>query len=213
MNATLPERRQGGDAPSPQTPSRGKKADPLALGVAFKTVIVGVDLTLHVPESVLGEFLNYANSIKGSPPFVSGWAHEPIIQALIVGIPNKGDHGWDRPINQRLNGPSIRGRIKRIRAISRREPLLATTIQIHEIFWQKIVERAAFYGITPGELCLSCVEYFARLQREYQARQKPRTPFAAFERSLAKEARQKPRESRPVVAREVVPENVLQFVR
>ena len=157
------------------------------LDISYQTVVVGVLLTFHIPESVLRDFESYVRHNK----LVLGvdyWGEMPTLRALRLGIPGKGEEGWDWPLNKPCNGPSRKSIIHRVKALSKQEPLVAVTEEIHQSFWDRIQKRSAFYGISPGELCLSCIGYHAGLERRRRERERPKTSFDAFERALAKES-------------------------
>ena len=162
------------------------------LDISYRTVVAGVLLTFHIPESVLRDFESYVRRGK-VPPNIDFWGVLPTLTSLRLGIPEKGKCGWDRPLNKPFHGPSRKSIIRRVKALSKQEPLVAVTEEIHQSFWDKIQERSGFYGISPGELCLSCIGYHAGLERRQRERGRPKTSFDAFERALAKESRQPPR--------------------
>lgn len=164
---------------------------------SYRTRVVTVVLTFHIPQSVHQDFQDYVGRIL-EQDWGRMWRDTPFIQALGIGIPEKGKWGWDKPFNKRFNGPSRKAILKRIKVLAKREPLVAVTDEIHPDFWERIQERAAFYGVTPGDLCLSCIGYHAGLERRRREEEKPKTSFDTFERALAKEARQSPDVSRIV---------------
>ncbi len=156
---------------------------------SYRTRVVAVVLTFQIPQSVHQDFQDYVCRILEHDWCGSKWRDSPFLASLGIGIPEKGEWGWDKPFNERFNGPSRKAILKRIKVLAKREPLVAVTDEIHPDFWERIEERAAFYGVTPGDLCLSCIGYHAGLEQKRREKEKPKTPFAAFERSLAKDAR------------------------
>jgi hypothetical protein len=132
--------------------------------VYYRTRVVGVRLTFQIPESVVRDFESFVRRQLKSRDS-SGWRDVPIAVSLGIGIPEKGEWGWDFPINRPLNGLSRKGLIKQIKALSKQEPVIAITEEIGESFWIRIQERAAFYGISAEELCLSCIGYHANIER------------------------------------------------
>ena len=178
------------------------------LTVAYRSVVVGVQLTFQIPESVLRDFEDFVRRTTSSGfPWAEQWRILPILHALAIGSPDEGKHGWDRPFNKPFNGLSPKGILKRIKGLAKREPLISVTEEIAESFWDKIRNRAAFHGVSSGELCLSCIGYYANLERRTRERERPKTSFDSFERALEKEARQKNK-----VPAEKSPSNILQFV-
>jgi hypothetical protein len=126
-----------------------------------------VKLNFLIPKSVWQDFQAYGLRYAGSNfPAWRSWMDAPILNSLRIGIPDKGAMGWDTHISRPRNGLSLAGRVKRIRQLAKREPLIAVTEEIAWAFWEKIQTRAAFYGITAGELCVSCLAYHAGLERK-----------------------------------------------
>lgn len=179
---------------------------PQFLTASYRSVVVGVQLKFQIPESVLRDFEDGARRSAGEA-WGAQWRYSPILRALALGIPDKGEWGWDRPFNKPFHGPSPKGIIQRIKARAKSEPLIEVTEEIAESFWEKIQERAAFHGVSPGELCLSCIGYHASLEERTRERERPKNSFDSFERALAKEARQK-----PGIPAERPPANILSFV-
>jgi hypothetical protein len=154
------------ETPVTDTRRTGPGGRPSLLDVSYETLVVAVVLTLHIPESVWQDFQNYVRgALECEWAGAKSWRDVPVLVSLGIGIPEKGKNEWDWPIDRQRNGPSRKGRIKRIRLLSKREPSVVVIEKIHENFWERIQERAAFYGITTGELCLSCICYHANLER------------------------------------------------
>lgn len=137
-------------------------------------------LHFQIPESVWNDFQAYArrNAESDFSSDRNTWADVPILNSLMIGIPAKGARGWDAPMNRRPpNGLSLAGRVKQIRQLAKREPMVAVTEELAGVFWERIQERAAFYGITPGELCVSCLAYHAGLESRRRANRVIRGAF------------------------------------
>ena len=154
-----------------------KVEKPAAAGLfdsSYRTRVVAVVLTFHLPQSVHQDFQDFVRDslATGLDPWM--WRDNPFIRSLGIGIPEKGKWGWDMPFNKRMNGPSRKAILKRIKVLAKREPLVVVTDEIHPDFWEKIQERAAFYGVTPGELCLSCIGYHAGVGRRRREKETPK---------------------------------------
>lgn len=140
------------------------------------------ELHFRIPQSVWNDFQTYGRRSCGSgSPLDRSWQYAPILFSLGVGIPDEGKYGWDTPINKRpMSGLSLSGRVKQLRRLAKREPMVDVTEKVALVFWEKIQARAAFYGITPGELCVSCLAYHAGLEQKSREREEKRSDFSMF---------------------------------
>lgn len=140
------------------------------------------ELHFRIPESVWNDFQTYARMAAGfGGSCWSSWESVPILRSLAAGIPDEGQYGWDDPINKRpMTGLSLSGRLKQVRRLAKREPMIDVSEKLALVFWEKIQARAAFYGITPGELCVSCLAYHAALEQKRREREEKRSDFSMF---------------------------------
>jgi hypothetical protein len=140
------------------------------------------ELHFRIPESVWNDFQTCARRIaEDEDTWCQSWKSVPILMSLGVGIPDEGKHDWDKPINKRpMKGLSLAGRVKQIRRLAKREPMVDVSEKLALVFWEKIKARAAFYGITPGELCVSCLAYHAGLEQKRREREEKRSDFSMF---------------------------------
>ena len=174
-------------------PRLAERPEPKGFTAEQTSGLLRVSFTL--PTSIAENFRNYSRWNSKSPwreveidPDKYGLYYY-ITESLRVGTGAPGGFNWDAPFNERRCGlPSRKGRLKNIRRLEKREVSETLSFSIDFDFWQRVKDRADFYGITPAEHIQVCLSYHAALW-ERENTQKPPKSFASFEKGLARDAK------------------------
>ena len=143
-----------------------------------------VNLSFTVPVSEIRDFRAYMANLK----WVRDNHPHPELFSILVGTLRESERSQMKPFNKPFNGvPSNKARLARTLKLMKVESCETITVKFHRATMNDIEENAKFYGISPAQHCQACISYHAALWRKRQEKNRPKSPFERFERSLGRQ--------------------------